>query len=57
MDDVFCSETLLKNMLLHAPSKDDDLLALEKYLKAPTEECTALDVPEQLTVEVCIRLT
>jgi hypothetical protein len=55
MDDLFCSETLMKNMLLYAPSKDDDLLALEKYLEAPPEECTVLDLPEQFTVEVCIR--
>jgi hypothetical protein len=52
MDDDLCNETLLANLIMYAPSQEDDLVAMEKYVNATPEECAALDLPEQFTIEV-----
>lgn len=52
MDDDLCNETLLANLIMYAPSQEDDLVTMEKYANATPEECTALDLPEQFTIEV-----
>lgn len=39
---------------MYAPTKDDDLRTMEKYMEAPDEEKAKLDIPEQFTIEVYI---
>jgi hypothetical protein len=52
MDDSFCTEIFLSNLLAFAPTNDDDLKTMETYLKKTPEECEELDLPEQLAIEV-----
>lgn len=52
LDDALCKETLLANLLMYAPSQEDDLVTMQKYMDATTEECALLDIPEQFTIEV-----
>lgn len=54
MDDDLCNETFVTNLISFAPSKDDKLDVMEKYIKASEEERLELDEPEQFTVEVRI---
>lgn len=52
MDDSFCTDIFLSNLIAFAPTNDDDLKTMEIYMKKSPEECDELDVPEQLTIEV-----
>lgn len=52
VDDELCTETFLSNLILYAPTKDDDLRTMEKYTEASDEEKAKLDIPEQFTIEV-----
>ncbi|KAI8143924.1 hypothetical protein BJV82DRAFT_609883 [Fennellomyces sp. T-0311] len=52
VDDQLCTETLLSNLIQYAPSNDDDLKTMEKYVNASDEERKALDTPEQFIVEM-----
>lgn len=52
VDDAFCTEIFLSNLLAFAPTNDDDLNTMEKYLKKTDEECEELDLPEQLIIHV-----
>lgn len=52
MDDAFCTDIFLSNLLAFAPTNDDDLKTMEIYMKKTPEECEELDLPEQLTIEV-----
>lgn len=52
MDDAFCTDIFLSNLLTFAPNNDDDLKTMEIYMKKTPEECEELDLPEQLTIEV-----
>jgi hypothetical protein len=54
VDDTFCTEIFLGNLLAFAPTNDDDLKTMEKYLKMTDEECEELDLPEQLSIHVNI---
>lgn len=54
VDDELCTETFLSNLILYAPTKDDDLRTMEKYMEASDEEKAKLDIPEQFTIEVYI---
>ncbi|RCH85758.1 hypothetical protein CU098_001424, partial [Rhizopus stolonifer] len=51
MDDKFCTETFLINLLSYIPSKEDNLTLMQKYVDNK-EECDKLDLPEQFTVEM-----
>ncbi|KAJ2962598.1 hypothetical protein NQZ79_g2242 [Umbelopsis isabellina] len=52
VDDAFCTEIFLSNLLAFAPTNDDDLNTMEKYLKKTDEECEELDLPEQLIIHM-----
>ncbi|ORZ06045.1 hypothetical protein BCR42DRAFT_427576 [Absidia repens] len=52
LDDTLCKETLLTNLLMYAPSQEDDLITMHKYMVATPEECALLDIPEQFTIEM-----
>lgn len=52
MDDKLCDEIFLINLITYAPSRDDDLVLLQKYLDGPEEDCLKLDQPEQFTIEM-----
>ncbi|CAO3592005.1 unnamed protein product [Absidia cylindrospora] len=52
LDDTLCKETLLTNLLMYAPSQEDDLITMHKYMDATPEECALLDIPEQFTIEM-----
>jgi hypothetical protein len=55
VDDILCVDTFLGNLISFAPTKDDDLKVMQKYLDGPSENCEELDIPEQFTVEVKIK--
>jgi hypothetical protein len=55
VDDILCVDTFLGNLISFAPTKDDDLKVMQKYLDGPPEDCEELDIPEQFTVEVKIK--
>jgi hypothetical protein len=52
MDDKLCTETFLINLITYCPSRDDDLVTMQKYLDGPKEDCQKLDLPEQFIIEV-----
>lgn len=52
MDDKLCTETFLVNLITYAPSREDDLVTMQKFLDGPEEDCQKLDLPEQFTIEV-----
>ncbi|CAO3596819.1 unnamed protein product [Absidia cylindrospora] len=52
MDPDFCTENMLNNLIMYAPSREDDLITMEKYTKATAEQCLSLDLPEQFTIEM-----
>ncbi|KAI7869247.1 hypothetical protein BDF14DRAFT_1951245 [Spinellus fusiger] len=52
VDDTLCNDTFLGNLIAYAPSKDDDLVKMNKYMVASDEECEELDIPEQFTVQM-----
>ncbi|CEG81054.1 hypothetical protein RMATCC62417_15298 [Rhizopus microsporus] len=52
MDDKLCTETFLINLISYIPHKEDNLVLMQKYLKASEEECAKLDLPEQFTIEM-----
>lgn len=54
MDDKLCTEIFLINLITYFPSREDDLVTMEKYLNGPAEDCLKLDLPEQFTVEVSV---
>ncbi|KAI9317621.1 hypothetical protein BX666DRAFT_1857292, partial [Dichotomocladium elegans] len=52
IDDELCTDTFLGNLITYAPSKDDDLITMEKYINATDDERQKLDTPEQFTIEM-----
>lgn len=52
MDDKLCNEIFLINLITYAPSRDDNLVLMQKYLDGPEEDCLKLDQPEQFTIEM-----
>jgi hypothetical protein len=52
MDDKLCTEIFLINLITYAPSRDDDLALMQKYLDGSVDDCQKLDLPEQFSVEV-----
>ncbi|KAG2233169.1 hypothetical protein INT48_005007 [Thamnidium elegans] len=52
MDDKLCTETFLSNLIAYCPSREDDLITMQKYISGPEEDCQKLDLPEQFTIEM-----
>jgi hypothetical protein len=52
MDDKLCTEIFLINLITYFPSREDDLVTMQKFLDGPEEDCLKLDLPEQFTIEV-----
>ncbi|ORZ19880.1 hypothetical protein BCR42DRAFT_410715, partial [Absidia repens] len=52
MDPDFCTENMLNNLIMYAPSREDDLITMDKYTKATAKQCLSLDLPEQFTIEM-----
>ncbi|KAI8989404.1 hypothetical protein BDB01DRAFT_848579 [Pilobolus umbonatus] len=52
MDDKLCTETFLINLITYLPGKEDDMIAMKRYLKSPENSWNKLDLPEQFTLEM-----
>ncbi|RCH96222.1 hypothetical protein CU098_003906, partial [Rhizopus stolonifer] len=52
VDDKLCTEIFLINLITYLPTRDDDMVLMQKYVDGPEEECQKLDLPEQFIVEM-----